>query len=95
MRLSITILSTLALSVLADKHRLCCCTGPNPKNTATICRSDISQKIVDEGGGKYIKSIRGFYKDTNSPEMPLEGNSSGKEAGQGYVCFPQVFFHAA
>lgn len=85
MRLSLAILSTLALSVLANKHRLCCCTGRNRRDTETICRSDLSQKVVDEGGERYVKSFRPWNKKDN-PEMPLKG-AWDQEPGMGYVCY--------
>lgn len=67
------ILSIISVStVVADKHRLCCCNGPNIYNDATICQKEESQKVVDGAGGKFITSTRLWDWDLQK-NLPLAG----------------------
>lgn len=67
MRLSYSLLvSVLAASVSADSHRLCCCAGFNSCNQF-VCLGPETQKLVDDGKGRYIRSTKSWDKNTGSP----------------------------
>lgn len=54
-------------STLAAKHRLCCCAGLNSYKDAFICLKDETQKVVDNGGGRYKMSTKGWAFDSGAP----------------------------
>ncbi|QDS77074.1 hypothetical protein FKW77_007271 [Venturia effusa] len=64
------ILSALVLAVSADKHRLCCCTATTCDGVEK-CSKPGTQQIIDDMGGRYIKSSKLW---TSTEGAPVEGS---------------------
>ncbi|TLD32022.1 Guanine nucleotide-binding protein alpha-3 subunit [Venturia nashicola] len=67
MKLSYTLLvSILACSVSADKHRLCCCAGWNACGTFA-CLGPATQQVVTDSANRYIRSGKSWDKNSGAP----------------------------
>lgn len=71
MRFSLFITTVvLSVTVAAEKHRLCCCSGPNYYNTATTCLETISNNVVADSEGRFVTSPIVYFW---SADVPIDG----------------------